>query len=321
MTAPGDFNDRLMSLGLSRASEAAAQASAPFIGRGDERAAHHAAATAMQDQLAQMAMTGRIVIGEGAPGQAPLLYTGQSIGTGKGPDVDIALDPLEGSTLTAKGKANAMTVVAMAPRDSLLAAPQVYMDKLAIGPGYPADLVHLDMPPAERVRALAQFRGCDMRDITVCILERPRHEDMIAELRQTGAAIRLISDGDIPGVIHVAEPDLTGVDIYMGIGGAPEGVLAACALKCMGGQIWGRLVLRNDEDRARARDAGLTDPDRIYALQDMVRADVVFAATGVTDGLVVAGVQREPGFLTTETVLMRSATGSVRRMTYRNPVN
>ena len=321
MTAPGDFNDRLMSLGLSRASEAAAQASAPFIGRGDERAAHHAAATAMQDQLAQMAMTGRIVIGEGAPGQTPLLYTGQSIGTGKGPDVDIALDPLEGSTLTAKGMANAMTVVAMAPEGCLLQVPQLYMEKLAIGPGYATDLIGLDMPPAERVRVLAQARGCNIGDITVCILERPRHEEMIAELRQAGAAIRLISDGDIPGVIHVAEPELTGIDVYMGIGGAPEGVLAACALKCMGGQIWGRLALRNDDDRARARDAGLSQPDRIYGLNDMVGGDVIFAATGVTNGHIVAGVQREPGFLTTETILMRSATGSVRRMTYRNPVN
>ncbi|WP_378946516.1 class II fructose-bisphosphatase [Paracoccus sp. R86501] len=321
MTAPKDFNDRLLSLALARVSEAAAHGSARFIGRGDERAAHQAAASAMHDQLMQMDIKGRIVIGEGDPGQSPHLFTGEVVGTGDGPAVDIALDPLEGSTLTAKGMANAMTVAAMAPEGCLLQVPQLYMEKLAIGPGYATDLIGLDMPPAERVRVLAQARGCDVGDITVCILERPRHEDMIAELRQAGAAIRLISDGDIPGVIHVAERDLTGVNVYMGIGGAPEGVLAACALKCMGGQIWGRLALRRDDERAQARAAGLTQPDRIFDLNDMVRGDVIFAATGVTDGHVVAGVQREPGFLTTETILMRSATGSVRRMTYRNPLN
>ena len=319
MASTPEFHDRLLSLGLARVSEAAALASADFVGRGDEKAADQAAVNAMRMQLNMLDIQGVVVIGEGERDEAPMLFIGEEVGTGHGPAVDIALDPLEGTTLTAKDMPNALTVIAMAPRGTLLHAPDVYMDKLAIGPGFAPDTVTLDMPPAERVRALARAKGWPAEDITVCILERPRHEDMIAEVRATGAAIRLITDGDVAGVMHCAEPDLTGIDMYMGSGGAPEGVLAAAALKCMGGQIQGRLLFRNDEERARAAKAGITDLNRIYTRDEMVTADVIFAATGVTDGSLVPGMKREPNWLTTETLLMRSKTGSVRRMTYRTP--
>jgi fructose-1,6-bisphosphatase II / sedoheptulose-1,7-bisphosphatase len=315
-----DFQDRMLSLGLARVSEAAAHASARLIGRGDEKAADQAAVNAMRDQLNMLDIKGVVVIGEGERDEAPMLYIGEEVGTGNGPAVDIALDPLEGTTLTAKDMPNALTVIAMAPRGTLLHAPDVYMEKLAIGPGYAKDVVSLDMSPTERIRALAAARGVATTDVTCCILERPRHEAMIAEVRATGAAIRLITDGDVAGVIHTAEPDLTGIDIYMGSGGAPEGVLAASALKCMGGQIWGRLLFRNDDERGRAAKAGIKDLNRIYSRDEMVRADVIFAATGVTNGSIVRGVRREPGFIETETILMRSKTGSVRRMIYRNPI-
>lgn len=314
------FDDRMLSLGLARVSEAAAHASAELIGRGDEKAADQAAVNAMREQLNLLDIKGVVVIGEGERDEAPMLYIGEEVGTGNGPEVDIALDPLEGTTLTAKDMPNALTVIAMAPRGTLLHAPDVYMDKLAIGPGYETDLVNLDMTPAERVRTLAAARGVEPRDITVCILERPRHEDMISEVRSTGAAIRLITDGDVAGIIHVAEPDLTGIDMYMGSGGAPEGVLAASALKCMGGQMWGRLLFRNDDERARAAKAGITDLNRIYSRDDLVTADVIFSATGVTNGSIVQGLNRTPDFIETETILMRSKTGSVRRMFYRNPI-
>ncbi|MGH1329807.1 MAG: class II fructose-bisphosphatase [Paracoccaceae bacterium] len=321
MSAPIDFTDRMLSLGLARVSEAAAMASAKLIGRGDEKAADQAAVNAMRDQLNMLDIDGTVVIGEGERDEAPMLFIGEEVGTGHGPAVDIALDPLEGTTLTAKDMPNALTVIAMAPRGTLLHAPDVYMDKLAIGPGYAKDVVSLEMSPKERVKALAKARGCNMDDITVCVLERPRHEDMIEELRGTGAAIRLITDGDVAGVIHCAEAEITGIDMYMGSGGAPEGVLAASALKCMGGQMWGRLMFRNDDERGRAAKAGITDLDLIYARDDLVTQDVIFAATGVTDGSIVSGIKREPGYLTTETILMRSKTGSVRRMIYRNPTN
>lgn len=249
-----------------------------------------------------------------------MLYIGEEVGTGDGPGVDIALDPLEGTTLTAKDMPNALSVIAMGPRGSMLHAPDVYMDKLAIGPGYAPGTVNFDMSPAERVSALARAKSCASRDITVCVLERPRHQAIIKELRATGAAIRLITDGDVAGVMHCAEAEVTGIDMYMGSGGAPEGVLAAAALKCMGGQIYGRLLFRNDEERARAAKAGITDFDRIYTRDEMVTEDVIFAATGVTSGSLLSGIKREVGYITTETVLMRSKTGSVRRMTYRNPV-
>jgi fructose-1,6-bisphosphatase II / sedoheptulose-1,7-bisphosphatase len=319
MTTPTDFNDRMLSLGLARVSEAAALASAQLIGHGDEKAADQAAVNAMRDQLNKLDIQGVVVIGEGERDEAPMLYIGEEVGTGQGPAVDIALDPLEGTTLTAKDMPNALTVIAMGPRGSMLNAPDVYMDKLAIGPGYPEGIVSLEQSPGERVRLLAAAKNCTTRDITVCILERPRHEALIAEVRKTGAAIRLITDGDVAGVMHVAEPE-TGIDMYMGSGGAPEGVLAAAALKCMGGQMWGRLTFRTDEERARAEKHGITDLDRIYARDDMVTEHVIFAATGVTDGSIVRGIKREVGYLTAETILMRSKTGSMRRMTYRNPV-
>ena len=250
-----------------------------------------------------------------------MLYIGEEVGTGNGPGVDIALDPLEGTTLTAKDMPNALTVIAMGPRGSMLHAPDTYMDKLAIGPGFEQDVVTLDMDPGERVEALARAKGCATSDITVCILERPRHEEMIAQVRAKGAAIRLITDGDVAGVMHAAEPSKTGIDMYMGSGGAPEGVLAAAALKCMGGQMFGRLLFRNEDERGRASKAGITNFDRVYTRDDLVTGDVIFAATGVTDGNLVPGIKREVGFVTAETILMRSKTGSVRRMIYRHPVS
>ena len=316
-----DFNDRMLSLGLARVSEAAAIATVDLIGRGDEKAADQAAVNAMRSQLNKMDIAGVVVIGEGERDEAPMLYIGEEVGTGHGPAVDIALDPLEGTTLTAKDMPNALTVISIGPRGSMLHAPDVYMDKLAIGPGFAPDTVTLDMSPSERIEALAKAKGCSQREITVCVLDRPRHEKMVDELRETGASIRLITDGDVAGVMHCAEPDITGIDIYMGSGGAPEGVLAASALKCMGGQIYGRLLFRNDDERARAASAGITDLNRIYTRDDMVRGDVIFAATGVTSGSLLPGIKREVGYFTTETVLMRSKTGSVRRMSYRTPKN
>ncbi len=319
MTHHVDFKDRLLSLGLARVSEAAALASADLVGRGDEKAADQAAVNAMRSQLNLLDIAGVVVIGEGERDEAPMLFIGEEVGTGDGPGVDIALDPLEGTTLTAKDMPNALTVIAMGPRHSMLHAPDVYMDKLAVGPGFDAGVVTLDMTPVERVEALARAKGCKPSDITVCILERPRHEEMIGEVRTTGAAIRLITDGDVAGVMHCAESALTGIDMYMGSGGAPEGVLAASALKCMGGQIYGRLLFRNDDERGRAAKAGITDLDRVYTRDDMVTQDVIFSATGVTDGTLLPGIRREPGWVTTETLLMRSRTGSVRRMQYRHP--
>ncbi|ABA79578.1 class II fructose-bisphosphatase [Rhodobacter sphaeroides] len=320
MADAAQFHDRMLSLGLARVSEAAALASARLIGRGDEKAADQAAVNAMRDQLNLLDIAGVVVIGEGERDEAPMLFIGEEVGTGHGPAVDIALDPLEGTTLTAKDMPNALTVIAMAPRGTLLHAPDVYMEKLAIGPGYAPDTVTLKMTPAERVHALAKAKDGTPEDVTVCILERPRHEELIAEVRSTGAAIRLITDGDVAGVIHCAEAHLTGIDMYMGSGGAPEGVLAAAALKCMGGQMYGQLLFRNDDERSRARRAGIQDLDRIYTRDELVTADVIFAATGVTNGSILAGIKREPGWVTTETILMRSKTGSVRRMSYRSPV-
>ena len=323
--AKTDFNDRMLSLGLARVSEAAALASASLIGRGDEKAADQAAVNAMREQLNMLDIRGTVVIGEGERDEAPMLYIGEEVGAGYnggiGPEVDIALDPLEGTTLTAKDMPNALTVIAMAPRGTLLHAPDVYMDKLAIGPGFRPGVVTLDMSPAQRVNALASAKGASTDDITVCVLERPRHEALIAELRQTGCAIRLITDGDVAGVIHCAEAQKTGIDMYMGSGGAPEGVLAAAALKCMGGQMFGRLLFRDDDERGRAEKAGITNFDRFYTRDDMVTSDVIFAATGVTDGSILPGIRREVGYLTAETVLMRSKTGSVRHMSYRNPTS
>ena len=320
MTNPKiEFDDRMLSLGLARVSEAAAIASVSLIGRGDEKAADEAAVNAMREQLNLLDIAGTVVIGEGERDEAPMLYIGEEVGTGNGPGVDIALDPLEGTTLTAKDMPNALTVIAMGPKDSMLHAPDVYMEKLAVGPGFSPKLLSLDMSPYERVQILAEAKNCDPSDITVCILERPRHQDMIEQVRSTGAAIRLISDGDVAGVMHCAEAETTGIDMYMGIGGAPEGVLSAAALKCMGGQIHGRLLFRNDDERNRAKKAGISNLSQIYSRDDMVTQDVIFAATGVTSGSLLEGIKREITHITAETILMRSKTGSVRRMIYRVP--
>ncbi len=317
MTDLTPFDDRNLSLALARVSEAAAIASAKLVGAGDEKAADQAAVDAMRTQLNKLDIAGVIVIGEGERDEAPMLFIGEEVGNGNGPGVDIALDPLEGTTLTAKDMPNALTVIAMGPRGSMLHAPDVYMDKLAIGPGYPTDVVTLDMTPTERVEALAAAKGCKPSDLMVCVLERPRHEAIVREIRATGARIRLITDGDVAGVMHCAEADKTGIDMYMGSGGAPEGVLAASALKCMGGQMYGRLLFRNDDERGRAAKAGITDLDKIYTRDEMVTQDVIFAATGVTDGSIVSAAHRDGDYLETETILMRSKTGSVRRLFYR----
>ncbi len=319
MSAASKFDDHMLSLALARVAEEAAIACMGMIGRGDEKAADQAAVNAMREQLNLLDIKGVVVIGEGERDEAPMLYIGEEVGSGNGPGVDIALDPLEGTTLTAKAMPNALTVISMAPRGTMLHAPDVYMDKLAVGPGYAKDVVSLDMSPKERVEALAKAKGVKPSEITVCILERPRHEDMIAEVRGTGASIHLITDGDVAGVMHCAEAETTGIDMYMGSGGAPEGVLAAGALKCMGGQIWGRLLFRNDDERGRAAKAGITDLDQIYARDDMVRDDVIFAATGVTKGSILNGLKRVDGAVETETLLLRSATGESRRVTCRFP--
>jgi fructose-1,6-bisphosphatase II / sedoheptulose-1,7-bisphosphatase len=311
------FADRMLSLGLARVSEAAAIAAAKLVGQGNEKAADQAAVDAMRRQLNLLDIKGTVVIGEGERDEAPMLYIGEEVGTGHGPGVDIALDPLEGTTLCAKDMPNSLAVIAMGPRGSMLHAPDVYMEKLAVGPGYPKDVVSLDMTPTERIHALAKVKGTDPRGIMCCVLERPRHETLIADIRESGARIRLITDGDVAGVMHCAETAKTGIDIYMGSGGAPEGVLAASALKCMGGQMWGKLLFRNDDERGRARKAGITDLDKIYDRDGMVTQDVIFAATGVTDGSLVQGARRDGEWMETETILMRSKTGSLRRLFYR----
>ena len=317
---PNVFHDRMLSLGLARVSEAAALASARLIGRGDEKAADQAAVNAMRDQLNLLDIRGTVVIGEGERDEAPMLYIGEEVGNGTGPEVDIALDPLEGTTLTAKDMPNALTVIAMAPRGTLLHAPDVYMDKLAVGPGYPTDVVSLDMSPAERVNALARARNCTPEDITVCVLERPRHEEMIASIRSTGAAIRLITDGDVAGVIHCAEAQHHGDRHVHGPGRRPRGRAGRRRAQMHGRADVGPPDLPQRRRKGRApRRPGSTDLDRIYSRDEMVTHEVIFAATGVTDGSIVPGVKREVGWLTSETILMRSKTGSVRRVSYRNP--
>lgn len=315
----GQIIERILTLEIVRVTERAAVSAARLRGRGNEKAADQAAVDAMRRELNKLPINGTVVIGEGERDEAPMLFIGEEVGTGQGPAVDIALDPLEGTTLTARDMPNALAVVAMAPRGTLLHAPDVYMEKLAIGPGYKRGVVTLAMNPAERVSALASAKGVSTRDITVCILDRPRHKEMIEEVRSTHAKIRLITDGDVAGVMHCAEPEKTGIDMYMGSGGAPEGVLAAAALKCMGGQIYGKLLFRNDDEKGRAKKAGITNLDRVYTRDDMVTGDVIFAATGVTDGSLLPGVKRTPRSITVETMLMRSKTGSVRRMSYTNP--
>jgi fructose-1,6-bisphosphatase II / sedoheptulose-1,7-bisphosphatase len=302
--------DRAFALEAVRVTEAAAIAASLQIGRGNEHAADAAAVEAMRSSFNSLPISGTVVIGEGERDEAPMLYIGEKVGTG-GLAIDIALDPLEGTTLTAKALPNALAVMAMAEPGTLLNAPDTYMDKIAIGAGYPEGIIDLDADPKDNIIALAKAKGVKPREITACIMDRPRHEKLIAAVREVGAAVRLITDGDVAGVIATSDPD-TGIDIYIGIGGAPEGVLAAAALRCVGGQIQTRLVFRNDDERARAAKWGITDLKRKYSLMDMASGDVVFAATGVTDGSMLEGVHMSGNFITTESVVMRSATRTVR---------
>ncbi|TDI62947.1 MAG: class II fructose-bisphosphatase [Alphaproteobacteria bacterium] len=303
--------DRMLTLELARVTEAAAIAAARLIGRGDEQAADQAAVDAMRRALNTLDVDGTVVIGEGERDEAPMLYIGEKVGTGKGPKIDIALDPLEGTTLTAKAMPSALAVVALAQGGSLLNAPDVYMDKIAIGGGYPDGVVDLDADPRENIKNLAQAKGVAVSDITACVLDRPRHAEIIAKLRELGTRISLITDGDIAGIIHTTDPS-TGIDIYLGQGGAPEGVLAAAALRCIGGQIQTRLVFRNDDERERARCVGIEDLNKKYCMEDLASGDVMFAATGVTDGSMLDGIHRVGDKISTHTVVMRSATGTVR---------
>ena len=308
-----------LALEAVKVTEDAAIAASHLVGRGDEKAADQAAVDAMRTALNRMEMDGLIVIGEGERDEAPMLYIGEKVGTGKGPRIDIALDPLEGTTLTAKAMANALAVVAMSPGGGMLHAPDTYMDKIAVGPGYPEGIIDLDADAAENALALAKAKGVKIETITACVLDRPRHAQIIASLRKVGARVLLISDGDVAGVIHTAEPE-TGIDLYLGQGGAPEGVLAAAALKCVGGQFQGRLVFRNDDERERASRTGVTDFDRKYSLHELVSKDAVFAATGVTKGAMVDGVKFSNGFVSTHTLVMDSATRTVRRVRMTRPV-
>ncbi|MFC4351452.1 class II fructose-bisphosphatase [Fodinicurvata halophila] len=302
--------DRNLALEVVRVTELAALAASKLMGRGDEKAADTQAVNAMRAGLNSMTIDGTVVIGEGERDEAPMLYIGEKVGSG-GPRVDIALDPLEGTTITAKGGPNALTVVAMAEEGGFLNAPDVYMDKIAIGGDLPEDLIDLDATPAENLKALAQAKKMDVDDLVVCILDRPRHAELIAKVREAGARIMLIGDGDVSGVIATSQAE-SGVDMYMGSGGAPEGVLAAAALRCIGGQFQGRLTFRNDDERARAKRWGITDMDRKYNLDDLAGGEVMFAATGVTDGSMLRGVRRQPGGAITHSLVMRSKSGTIR---------
>ncbi|URD60534.1 class II fructose-bisphosphatase [Sphingomonas sp. KRR8] len=316
MVSASSVLDRVLVLEMVRVTEAAAIAASKLIGRGDEKAADHAAVEAMRAALNELPMDGTVVIGEGERDEAPMLFIGEKVGSaqGSGPKIDIALDPLEGTTITAKAGPNALAVLAIAEQGGLLNAPDVYMQKLAIGPGYADDVIDLARSPTENVTSLARAKGVQPNEINACVLDRPRHEAVIAELRALGCGITLIPDGDVAGVIAVTDPDTT-IDIYMGSGGAPEGVLAAAALRCVGGQIQGRLLFRNDDERGRAHRWGIDDLDRIYRLDDMAKGDCIFAATGVTDGSLLKGVKRRRSFISTESIVMRASSGTVRRVT------
>lgn len=305
--------DRVLVLEMVRVTEAAAIAASTLVGRGDEKAADAAAVEAMRAALNELYMDGTVVIGEGERDEAPMLYIGEKVGSapGKGPKIDIALDPLEGTTITAKAGPNALAVLAIAEEGCLLNAPDVYMDKIAVGPGYPAGVIDLEKSPTENVRAVAAAKGVEPHEIIACVLDRPRHEKLIAELRGIGCGVMLIGDGDVAGVIATTDPDTT-IDIYMGSGGAPEGVLACAALRCVGGQFQGRLLFRNDDERARAHRWGIEDLDKVYTLDELASGDCIFAATGVTDGSLLAGVKRKGKVMTTESVVMRASSGTVR---------
>ena len=310
--------DRILTLELVRVSERAAVAAARLRGRGDEKAADQVAVDAMRSELNRLAIRGTVVIGEGERDEAPMLYIGEEVGTGEGPEVDIALDPLEGTTICAKNLPNSLAVIAIAEKGTLLNAPDVYMDKIAIGPGYPDGTINIDLSPAENIARVAKAKGVPVSEVTACILDRPRHQKLIDEVRATGAAIRLIGDGDVAAVIHTTDPEETGIDIYLGTGGAPEGVLAAAALRCTGGQMQGRLILDTPEKVARAAKMGVSDPKRIYSVYDMASGDVLFAATGVTDGNMLAGVKFTRNYIETQTIVMRSSSRTVREIIARH---
>jgi fructose-1,6-bisphosphatase II / sedoheptulose-1,7-bisphosphatase len=313
--------DRALALDIVRVTEATAVAAALWRGRGNEAAADEAAAAAMYRELARLPIEGVVVVGEGEENETPLVYIGATVGAGENSalKVDLAVDPVEGSTLCAKALPNALSVLALAERGSLLKVPTIYMDKIAIGPGFPEGLVDLDASPTDNLKALAEAKGVPVSEITVCILDRPRHGKLIEEVRAAGAALRLIGDGDIAGVIHVTEPLETGIDVYMGVGGAPEGVLAAAALACIGGQIQGRLIAASEQHRARARAAGIHDLGRKYSMRDMVMGDLSFAATGITDGSLLEGVRFTREAVFTHTVVMRASTHTVRWMKTEHP--
>ncbi len=312
--------DRNLALEAVRVTEAAAIASAKWMGRGDEHNADQAAVDAMRQALNGLDIEGTVVIGEGERDEAPMLYIGETVGTGNGPKVDIALDPLEGTTICATGGPNALSVMAMAEDGGFLHAPDTYMDKIAVGGGLPEGVIDLDAVPGENLANLAKARGCEVSDLVVMILNRPRHEELIAHVREAGARIRLIRDGDVAGVIATARPE-TGIDIYMGIGGAPEGVLAAAALQCIGGQMMGRLVFRSGSERARAKHMGVGDLERKLSLDELARGDIMFAATGVTGGWMLEGVHRRPHGITTQSLVMRSKTGTVRLIAARHDIH
>ncbi|APL94844.1 fructose-1,6-bisphosphatase [Sphingobium sp. TA15] len=314
MVQASSILDRVLVLEMVRVTEAAAIAASKLIGRGDEKAADAAAVEAMRLAFNDLYMDGTVVIGEGERDEAPMLYIGEKVGNaiGTGPRIDIALDPLEGTTITAKAGPNALAVLAISEEGGLLNAPDVYMEKLAVGPGLPDGVIDLNRPVKENVEAVARAKGVDPHEIIVCVLDRPRHEKLIAELRAIGCGIMLIPDGDVAGVIATTDPE-TNIDMYMGSGGAPEGVLACAALRCVGGQFKGKLLFRNDDERARARKWGIADLDKVYDLNELAKGDCIFAATGVTDGSLLAGVKRLPGGrLTTDSVVMRASTGTVR---------
>ncbi len=309
--------DRILTMELVRVTERAAVAAARLRGRGDEKAADQVAVDAMRQELNRLAINGTVVIGEGERDEAPMLYIGEEVGAG-GPEVDIALDPLEGTTICAKNLPNALAVIAIAEKGSLLFAPDVYMDKIAVGPGYPDGVIDIDASPAQNIASLAKAKGVPVSEITACILDRPRHAKLIDAVRSTGAAIRLIGDGDVAGVIHTTDPDETGIDIYLGTGGAPEGVLAAAALRCTGGQMQGRLILDTPEKVERAAKMGISDPKKVYRIEEMARGDVLFAATGVTDGNLLAGVKFGRDAITTHTIVLRSSSKTVREIKARH---
>jgi fructose-1,6-bisphosphatase II / sedoheptulose-1,7-bisphosphatase len=306
--------DRNLALEAVRVTEAAALTASRLMGRGDEKAADQAAVDAMRMALNGLAIDGTVVIGEGERDEAPMLYIGEKVGTGHGPKIDIALDPLEGTTITAKGGPNALAVIAMAEAGGFLNAPDVYMDKIAVGGDLPPGIVDLDEKPATNLRNLAKAKKLDVADLVACILDRPRHAELIAKVREAGARIMLIGDGDVSGVISTSQPE-SGVDIYLGSGGAPEGVLAAAALRCIGGQMQGRLIFRNDDEKGRATRIGITDFNRKYDLLDLAKGNVMFAATGVTTGTMLQGVRRFAGGAATHSLVMRSKSGTVRFIT------